>query len=147
LIPYLTKPFIERMQNQQQQLELDLPSGLPTLMADRSYLERVLTELLNNACKYTTAGETIRVAALAIDSEIELRVTNSGTEIPETERDRVFDKFYRIPHNDPWKHGGTGLGLALVKKLVSCLGGTIHIESSPQDTSFVLRFPQAAGNG
>lgn len=147
LIPYLTKPFIERMQNQQQQLELDLPSGLPTLVADRSYLERVLTELLNNACKYTTAGETIRVAALAIDSEIELRVTNSGTEIPETERDRVFDKFYRIPHNDPWKHGGTGLGLALVKKLVSCLGGTIHIESSPQDTSFVLRFPQAAGNG
>jgi signal transduction histidine kinase len=77
------------------------------------------------------------------DRTIELSVTNSGVEIPAIECDRVFDKFYRIPHNDPWKHGGTGLGLALVKKLVERLEGTIWVESANRQTSFVMRFPRS----
>ncbi|XHX78029.1 MAG: sensor histidine kinase [Stenomitos frigidus ULC029] len=95
---------------------------------------------MQNTCKYTPSAETITLLARTIatveadqpgnhlsasDRMLERSVTNSGVEIPAIERDRVFDKFYRIPHNDPWKHGGTGLGLALVKKLVERLDGTI----------------------
>ncbi len=52
-----------------------------------------------------------------------------------------FDKFYRVPNNDPWKHGGTGLGLALVKRLAEQLGGTIKVESADLRTTFALKLP------
>ena len=101
-------------------------------------LSQVVGNLLNNACKYTPAGGIITLSAQALTEQLELRVSNSGTEIAIAERDRIFDKFYRIPNNDPWKHGGTGLGLALVKKLTMHLGGTIHVESNDGQTTFIL---------
>nr|WP_219904690.1 ATP-binding protein [Stenomitos frigidus] len=52
----------------------------------------------------------------------------------------MFDKFYRIPNSDPWKHGGTGLRLALVKKLDAQLGGQIHVTSGGGQTTFSLEF-------
>ncbi|MBD2156591.1 ATP-binding protein, partial [Leptolyngbya sp. FACHB-16] len=58
--------------------------------------------------------------------------------IPSGELERIFQKFYRIPHADPWKQGGTGLGLALVKKLVERLGGTIEVVSCRQWATFIL---------
>jgi signal transduction histidine kinase len=80
------------------------------------------------------------VSAQATPAALELRVSNTGVEIPATEYERIFDKFYRIPNNDPWKHGGTGLGLALTKKLTESLGGQIHVESGGGQTTFVLTF-------
>jgi signal transduction histidine kinase len=156
-VPYLAEPFIERTKAQQQTLLISIDPDLPPLTTDFSYLERILSELLHNACKYTPSGETLTVLARTVtavadqpgsrpfagDRTIELSVTNSGVEIPAIECDRVFDKFYRIPHNDPWKHGGTGLGLALVKKLVERLEGTIWVESANRQTSFVMRFPRS----
>lgn len=139
-IPHVAEPFIERTRNHQQQLEIKIPENLPPLTTDLSYLERILTELLHNAWKYTPPGETITLSAQATPTALEIRVTNSGVEIPADECDRIFDKFYRIPNNDPWKHGGTGLGLALVKKFADQLGIKISVESSYGETTFVLRF-------
>ncbi|HEY9726459.1 MAG TPA: GAF domain-containing protein, partial [Chroococcales cyanobacterium] len=137
----ISEPFIERAREQQQHLQIDLPGTLPTLITDLSDLERILTELLNNACKYTPPNGTITVSAQATDRTFQLQVSNSGIEIPERELAHIFDKFYRVPNNDPWKHGGTGLGLALVKKLVEHLGGTIRVESAAGQTMFRLQFP------
>ena len=117
-IPHLAEPFEERTRTQQQ-LRLEIPVNLPEFTTDLSYLERILTELLQNACKYTPSGETITLNVCTTSDQLMITVTNSGIEISENELVRVFDRFYRIPNNDPWKHGGTGLGLALVKKLVS----------------------------
>ncbi|XGV96506.1 MAG: PAS domain-containing protein [Leptolyngbya sp. BL-A-14] len=139
-LPHLAEPFSERTRQQQQQLVLSIPDDLPPFTTDLTFLERIVTELLHNACKYTPAGETITVSAQAIDTALELRITNTGVEIPAAECDRIFDKFYRIPKNDPWKYGGTGLGLALVKKLTERLNGHIHVESSQGQTTFVLNF-------
>ncbi|KGF73643.1 hypothetical protein DO97_15120 [Neosynechococcus sphagnicola sy1] len=139
-IPHLAKTFLERTRNQQQQLVIQIPEDLPDVTTDLPYLERILTELLHNACKYTPAGETITVAVAPRPDTLEIRVSNSGVEIPAVECDRIFDKFYRVPNNDPWKHGGTGLGLALVKKLVERLGGTIQVESCFKRTTFILVF-------
>lgn len=147
-LPHVVEPFIHRTSNQEQYLKVWVQEDLPPFMADLTYLGRVLTELLQNACKYTPAGETINVSArFAVDSNrgnipcLRIEVSNSGVEIPEIERDRIFDKFYRIPNNDPWKHGGTGLGLALVKKLVEHMSGSIWVESSQNLTQFILQFP------
>jgi signal transduction histidine kinase len=136
----VAEPFIERVRQQNQTLTLDI-QDLPEIETDLSYLERILSELLNNACKYTPPQERITVSAHVEDEMFSLRVSNSGVEIAPAERDRVFDKFYRIPNSDPWKHGGTGLGLALVKKLAEHLGGSIRVESANQLTHFIVTLP------
>jgi PAS domain S-box-containing protein len=80
-------------------------------------------------------------ASCSLPSILQISITNTGIEIPFTERDRIFDKFYRIPSNDPWKHEGTGLGLALVRKMVEHIGATIHVESAPNETTFHIYLP------
>ncbi|MBC7969359.1 MAG: ATP-binding protein [Verrucomicrobia bacterium] len=126
-LAHLAEPFLEHTRKQQQQLILQLPETLPSFTSDRAYLKRILTELLQNACKYTPAGATITLSAHATITTLTICVTNSGTEIPTIECDRIFDKFYRIPNNDPWKHGGTGLGLTLVRKLAEYVGASIRV--------------------
>jgi signal transduction histidine kinase len=106
----------------------------------------VLNELLNNACKYTPAQETIRLTVSLTQINVVISISNSGVEIAPTDLARIFDKFYRIPDKDPWKHGGTGLGLALVKRLVETLGGVINATSSKQCTNFVLELPITMAN-
>lgn len=152
-IAHVLEPFEHRTCSQQQQLQLCTPGALPPITTDLSYLERILTELLNNACKYTPAGELIRVSIEAEPGEEEeqdvgqasplfvITVCNSGVEIPSHELERIFDKFYRIPHHDPWKHGGTGLGLALVKRLVEALNGKITASSHHQQTVLTIWLP------
>jgi len=138
----IAEPFLERAQKQQQQLIIDVATQPLMLVTDIAYLERIITELLQNACKYTPPHETIRVTAQAQTTCIEICVSNTGVELPESELERIFDKFYRIPNSDPWRHGGTGLGLALVKRLVACLDGTIAVSSHTGQTAFMLQFPQ-----
>ena len=120
---------------------MEFPPQLPPLNSDKNALERILGELLNNACKYTPPGEKITVSAWTTEARMQLRVSNSGVEIPQGELSQIFEKFYRIPHHDTWKHGGTGLGLALVKKLVEHLGGTIKAESPTAQTRFTVQLP------
>lgn len=185
-LPELAKPFIERANSQQQTFRMEIADRLPMLTTDLSELERILNELLNNACKYTPPGAEITLSA-RIAGEIEhpemtddrwkssishghtpltyapvqvpqravsrhasemdesdrlhISVSNSGVEIPDAEHHRIFDKFYRIPSSDPWKHGGTGLGLALVKGLVERLEGTIGVESAAGVTTFTVELP------
>ncbi len=177
-VPHIAEAFIEKTRNNQQQFSIHVAANLPPLITDSSYLERILTELVTNACKYTPAGERITVEArlwnrphsqepisqlcndpIALNPSAPLSpappnspilfqicVTNTGVEIPEAERDRIFDRFYRIPSNDPWRYGGTGLGLALVKRLVERLRGAIAVESSHAEdrrgeTCFIVTLP------
>jgi len=140
-IPRIIEPFEERVRSQQQRFQVNIPAELPPLTTDLTALERILTELLNNACKYTPSRETISVSVHATAEMLQLCVSNSGVEIAASELSQIFNTFYRIPNNDPWKHGGTGLGLALVKKLVERLGATIQVESAAGQTTFTVQFP------
>jgi signal transduction histidine kinase/DNA-binding response OmpR family regulator len=147
LIAHLIEPFEARTQNQQQILKINLDPNLPTLTVDPQVITRIITELVSNACKYTPAGETISISASISDHIttgpsahlLQFTIANTGVEIPPDELSRIFDKFYRVPNNDPWKHGGTGLGLALVKKLVEQMSGTIQVESANQQTCFTVQ--------
>jgi GAF domain-containing protein/two-component sensor histidine kinase len=141
-LPHIIEPFTKRIEQQQQTLKIDLSPTLPLFKSDLSSIQRILTELLNNACKYTPRGENIGITAFAIDQQIQLKIHNTGIEIPSDEQQRVFDKFYRIPNLDPWQYGGTGIGLALVKNLIELLGGNIYLTSQSQKTIFTLDFPR-----
>jgi signal transduction histidine kinase len=70
-----------------------------------------------------------------------LSVRNSGIEIAPEEREHIFKQFYRIPNNDPWQYGGTGLGLTLVKKLAQLLDVEIAVKSDRNYTEFLALFP------
>lgn len=140
-LPLLVEPFLERTRNQNQNLVLNVPSELPPLTTDPSYLERSLGELIHNACKYTPIGETIRIDVCATAETFQISVRNSGIEIPDSEHDRIFDKFYRIVNSDQRKQGGTGLGLALVKKQIERLQGVIQVSCEPGWTIFTIQFP------
>ncbi len=140
-IPHIAETFSQRLQTQQQTLTLSIPDDLPPLVSDTFMLNRILVELLNNACKHTPIGETITLEASYTASQIEIAVKNSGIEIASDELSHIFDPFYRIPNSDPWKQSGTGLGLSLTRKLVEYLGGTIHVESGTNQVSFKARFP------
>jgi two-component system CheB/CheR fusion protein len=145
----IIEPFESRIQEHEQKLVLQLPPDLPPLISDLHLVKRILRELLHNACKYTPQGETIRLEFVALaptkgDPSLQITVCNSGIEIPASELPHIFDKFYRIPSHDPWKQGGTGLGLALVKSMVTQLKGTIEASSGNGETCFQLTFPLGA---
>ncbi len=141
LKPWLSeilKPFQARAANRKQTLQLDLPSVLPPLASDCSYLERILAELLNNACNYTPSGEQIALRVRVHLETIQL-VISTGVEIPQRELTQIFD-FCRSS-GDRWQQGGTELGLMLVQKLTERLGGIVRVESASGQTCFTIEFP------
>jgi len=143
-LPSVIEPFQSRTLQRQQTLRVEYPTNLPSLSSDRAWLERILVELLNNAYKYTPDGGEILLSVsfnTLPEPTVTFRVTNEAR-IPSTELPRIFDKFYRISNSDPWKQGGTGLGLALVKKLVERLKGQISVESENGLTTFIVELPQ-----
>ncbi|WP_392530827.1 response regulator [Nostoc sp. C117] len=140
-LPWVIEPFQIRIQEHQQTLQINLPSNLPPLVSDSTNLERILVELLNNACKYTPAGGEIilnlRHVSLETPPQTIIAISNSA-EIPATQLPRIFEKFYRLPNADIWNQGGSGLGLPIVQKLVEQLQGNIQVESSNGWTTFTL---------
>ncbi len=161
-LPQIIKPFHSRTRERQQILKIKYPKSLPPITTNPSSLERTLAELLNNACKYTPNGGEISLTVSCLNPrksrtskrlnlEIEENSEASGgvkfmisnqAEIPEKEIPKIFDKFYRVPDADRWKQGGTGLGLALVQKLVEQLRGTIQVTSKNKTTTFTVELPQ-----
>jgi signal transduction histidine kinase/pSer/pThr/pTyr-binding forkhead associated (FHA) protein len=142
-LPKVLEPFYSRTHEREQQFKVVDNSSLHHFQSDRVGLERILAELLNNACKYTPQGATIILEVNCNGSpspRLHLQVTNEA-EIPAAELPRVFDKFYRVPNADPWKQGGTGLGLALVKRIVEQLQGTIAAASKGGQTVFTVEIP------
>ena len=136
------EPFFEIAGSRQQQLIIDLDEKITTIDSDSFIVKRILTELLNNACKYTPIGEKILVKAGAIEGLIRIDVTNSGITIPLQEQESIFEQFYRISPQDSYQCDGTGLGLTIVKKMVELLEGSINLESAENLTTFSLAFPK-----
>ncbi len=137
----LVDPFYARVQQHQQQLIVQLQPDLPTIFSHAGCLTRILSELLNNACKYTPKAGEITVDIAQKDQALYLQVINTGIEIAPQELNRIFEKFYRVPSSDPWGQPGTGLGLALVQGLVHRLGGHIVATSGAGKTTFRVELP------
>ena len=141
-LPNVVERFTARTQERQQTLQVNLTPDIPPLLSDSASLERMLPELLNNACKYTPCGGEIGLSVCYKSTEaVTIFTISNPTEIPADQLPRIFEKFYRVPNADPWKQGGTGLVLALVKKLVERLQGTIKVESSNGWTTFTVVLP------
>lgn len=102
----------------------------------------MLDNLLANAIAYTEEGD-VGVAVSADDTEVRITVRDTGIGIPETDLERVFERFYRVDRGRSRERGGTGLGLSLVRNAVERAHGTVAIESRQGDgTSVTVRLPR-----
>ncbi len=141
-LPTAIEPFIHRADTRRQQLTTSLSGRIPTVATNRIYLTKILTELLNNACKYTHVEGKILVAIDSQPNSDWLTITiKNQAEIEAKHLPRIFDQFYRIPGSDRSGQGGTGLGLSLVQKLVAQLNGQIDVASTDGWTEFAVKLP------
>jgi signal transduction histidine kinase len=117
--------------------------SLPSVLADELRLHQVLLNLVDNAVKYTPKGGRVELAAVSVNSHVELSVTDTGVGIPSDTGGRLFDPFYRV--EGTVTQGGqpaSGLGLAVVKRLVEAQGAAISYESTPgKGTTFRVSLP------
>jgi two-component system sensor histidine kinase KdpD len=118
---------IERMRSTLagRDLEIDVPLDLPPVLVDEVYLDAVLSNLLDNARKYSPDGARIRVSAClpATDGPVRLVVEDGGPGVPEELLGRIFEKFYRAAPTAGGSRRGSGIGLAIVRGLVEAMGG------------------------
>ncbi len=114
------------------------------VLADKENMNHILVNVLDNAIKYNIDQGGISVRCFIQEAYVHIEVENTGKYIPEEEREKVFEPFYRLDKNRARQTGGTGLGLALVKELVIKQGGTIGIRDSDNNkTTFLIIFPNA----
>jgi signal transduction histidine kinase len=140
------------------QLEHRIESKLPVMKVDKTRLRQVLLNLLDNAIKFTPKGGMVRLEVVsttmapAEDANaavfnlpkraVQFAVRDTGIGIPQAEYEKIFDAFYQVDGSATREHGGSGLGLSIVKRLVEGHGGTVEVESTVgHGTTFVVRIP------
>jgi PAS domain S-box-containing protein len=125
------------------ELVLEAPDLLPPVAADAGQLRQVLSNLIDNAIKYSPDGGTVTVALAARDHHIRFAVIDRGLGIPAAEQRRIFEKFYRLDPDMTRGIGGTGLGLYICRELVRRVSGRIWVESeSGRGSTFFVEVPQ-----
>jgi signal transduction histidine kinase len=125
------------------QLRVESPEGLPVLEADRDKIKQVLLNLLSNAIKYNRPNGTVMLRAEARENEIVIFVQDTGIGIPEEALPHLFQKFYRVREHET-KVSGTGLGLSICKQIIYGHGGRIEVKSkSGVGTAFILYLPRS----
>ena len=126
------------------ELSLRAPGRLPWVAADRGQLRQVLVNLVENAVKYSPDGGPVEMALEPQGSMLRFAVHDEGLGVPENERTRIFEKFYRLDPNMTRGIGGTGLGLYICRELVRRVSGKIWVDSDGRDGStFVVELPLA----
>ena len=119
---------------------VDVPEALPPVPLDYVQLGQVLTNLIENAVKYTPPGSTIAVSAIQEGASVRVTVADDGPGIPAAALPRIFDTFYRVASGDTARTRGTGLGLAVVRGVAEAHGGTAGVVSPPPGRA--LKFSQ-----
>jgi signal transduction histidine kinase len=119
-------------------LKTDLPESL-NMRSDRKKMQRIVTNILENALKYTPENGTVSISAAARDGEVQIDFKDTGIGISESDLPHIFERFYRCDRSR--SQGGVGLGLSLVKAYTESMRGTIQVESAvTMGSCFTLRF-------
>jgi len=141
LVGSVVEEFQLPMQEQEVRFTGRLAGELP-ICADKEKIRRMLINLFDNAIRYNRPGGEIECrTGTGEEGEILLTVANTGPEIEPADRTRIFDQFYRCEKSRSMVHGGAGLGLTIVKRIVELHGGCITVESAPAMTRFWIVLP------
>ncbi|KLW92011.1 two-component system, OmpR family, heavy metal sensor histidine kinase CusS [Enterobacter sp. BIDMC92] len=116
--------------------------GVPCLIeGDPQMFRRAINNLLSNALRYTPTGKTVTVSISKRGNDVELVTENPGTPIPQVHLSKLFDRFYRVDPSRQRKGEGSGIGLAIVKSIVTAHHGKVRVESDSESTRFILTVP------
>jgi two-component system sensor histidine kinase SenX3 len=121
---------------------------MPDVATDRQRIELILTNLLDNALKFSAEHTTCELGARVANGSLSFWVRDQGIGIGADQVDRIFERFYQIDSSITRRFGGVGLGLSLVRELVTSLGGTIQVASEPgRGSTFTVTVPLASASG
>ncbi len=127
-------------------LEEQIAPRLPEISVDPGRMMQVLTNVVDNALRYTPKGGRVLLSARVDGEMLEIRVQDSGPGVPGDELERIFDRFYRTDHSRQRDEGGSGLGLAIARSIVEKHNGRIHAESDPgEGLTIVIQLPIKQG--
>jgi GAF domain-containing protein len=127
-------------------LRAEIPEALPPVSADRSCLEQVFDNLLGNAIKFSPDGGEITVCIREEGEYLRVAISDTGIGIPDGQLEKIFERFYQVNGSPTRRFGGTGLGLALVKKTIEAHGGKVWAESQEgQGSTFYFTLPILKG--
>ncbi|HEY1696010.1 MAG TPA: hybrid sensor histidine kinase/response regulator [Polyangiaceae bacterium] len=140
LLGTVARDYLRRAQ--ERKVDLHAAETKLAIKTDRTLLQRVIENILDNSLRYTPAHGQVDIAARA-GREVEIVVSNTGPSIPEGDRLRIFEKFARLEQTGVAR-GNAGLGLYFCKRAVEAMGGQIDVVQTPEwPTSFVVRLPAA----
>jgi signal transduction histidine kinase len=124
-------------------LNWHIANDLSQISADRMKLRQVLINLVNNAIKFTDEGSVeVSFHRIGAQGEVEITVKDTGIGIPDELLPRIFEKFHQIDSSTTRNYGGAGLGLYVVKSFVDAMGGTLSVQSKPNEgTTFIVHLP------
>ena len=120
-------------------VQIAVDRGLPPVQADLDKLSWVLYQLVDNGIKFTPAGGRVKLWAQQVDRFVTVAVSDTGIGIPSGKLEEIFEPFHQLDGSPTRRHGGTGLGLALVKQIVSAHGASIQVEST-ENSGSTFRF-------
>ena len=127
-------------------IAIECPEDLPAIWADQLCLQQALENLLSNAVKYSPDGGTVTLAARLEECRVVISVKDQGEGIPQLVREQIFDRFFRIDTKNGQKVGGSGLGLPLVKEIISLHDGEVWVDSDEgQGSTFYFSLPLERG--
>jgi len=125
----LVRDVVEGLGPEGERVKVDIPQDLPAMTTDVELLTRVVSNLLDNALKYSPDGSVCEVAASGDETALVFSVADHGIGIPENEVARIFERFYQVDSSSTRTFRGAGLGLSLVQELLQRLGGSISVET------------------
>jgi len=130
-------------------INVDMPNGLPLVMGDEETLELVFTNLISNAIKFNSEGGKVEARLRADGENVTVEVADTGIGISEESLPFVFNEFYRVRNKETRNITGSGLGLALAKRIVEAHSGSIQVASEPgKGSTFTVMLPRIAqGDG
>ncbi|PZR99786.1 MAG: hypothetical protein DLM69_07030 [Candidatus Chloroheliales bacterium] len=139
MVERASEAIIPLAERKEQQLIVTIPDGGGEVNADPTRIEQVVLNLLANAVKYTPEGGCIILSVTQGEGETAVSVADNGPGVPEDERERIFERFFRSKEDAAGATTGTGLGLPIARMLVELHGGRIWLEDAPGSGS-VFRF-------
>jgi two-component system phosphate regulon sensor histidine kinase PhoR len=135
--------FAAKANAKQISLAAESPSEAISVLADEEGLEQILSNLVDNALKYTPAGGRVTIRWQVNDDAVIMEVSDSGLGISSEDQARVFERFYRVDKARSRELGGTGLGLSIVKHLAQAFGGSVSVRSElGRGSTFSVRLPR-----
>ncbi|MFO7539688.1 MAG: ATP-binding protein, partial [Chloroflexota bacterium] len=127
-------------------LKTSLPQTMPIIIGDPTHLRRVFDNLISNAFKFTPKGGTITIRLWTDADEMKIEVSDTGIGIPTDQLNRIFERFYQVDGSATRSYGGTGLGLALVKEIITAHRGRVSARSQVgKGTTFFISLPTMSG--